>query len=187
MEFTPRQEEIISNAVKLIDKKGIQGLTIKNLATEMQFTEAALYRHFPNKLAILTAIISKFKNQTYESIKTNYEQSPINLKTIFNHLQKLSLYFESNPSIVSVIFAEEIFQNHSSLQKKILELFSMNEEFFAEGIKNSDIRNKSNPQITALCILGSYRLLVKKWKLHNKPYSLVGETKNLINYLENTL
>ena len=49
MEFTNRQIEIIEAAKKLIGEKGIQNITTKNLAKEMAFTEAALYRHFKNK------------------------------------------------------------------------------------------------------------------------------------------
>lgn len=47
-DFTPRQTEIIDKAIQLIDQKGIQGLTIKNLARETGVTEGAIYRHFDN-------------------------------------------------------------------------------------------------------------------------------------------
>ena len=53
MNFTERQIEIIDASKDLIGRKGIQNLTIKNLAKKMSFSEPALYRHFKDKTEIL--------------------------------------------------------------------------------------------------------------------------------------
>ena len=53
---TERQQEIINVALKLINEKGIQGLTMKNLSKEIGISEPAIYRHFENKIEILLAI-----------------------------------------------------------------------------------------------------------------------------------
>ena len=52
-----RQQEIIESAGKLLMEKGIKGLTTKNLAQEMEFSESALYRHFKNKEDIILLFI----------------------------------------------------------------------------------------------------------------------------------
>jgi len=44
-DFTERQIEIIEAATHRIDQFGIQELTIKNLAADLNLSEAALYRH----------------------------------------------------------------------------------------------------------------------------------------------
>ena len=43
---TERQQEIIDVALKLINNRGIQGLTMKNLSREIGVSEPAIYRHF---------------------------------------------------------------------------------------------------------------------------------------------
>ena len=48
-DFTERQIEIMEAATLRIDKYGIQELTIKNLASDLNLSEAALYRHFKSK------------------------------------------------------------------------------------------------------------------------------------------
>ena len=58
--FTNRQIEIIEAAANRIDKHGIQDLTIKTLATDLNLSEAALYRHFKSKNDILHGILSFF-------------------------------------------------------------------------------------------------------------------------------
>lgn len=53
-----RQQEIIASAGKLLMEKGIKGLTTKNLAQEMGFSESALYRHFANKEDIIVLLLN---------------------------------------------------------------------------------------------------------------------------------
>ena len=57
MTFTKRQIEIIDASKDLIGEKGVQNLTIKNLAKKMSFSEPALYRHFKDKTQILKGLL----------------------------------------------------------------------------------------------------------------------------------
>lgn len=55
-EISERQIEIIQATGKILTDTGVAGLTIKKLATAMQFSESAIYRHFESKEAILVAM-----------------------------------------------------------------------------------------------------------------------------------
>ncbi len=55
--ITARQKEIIAASGKLLTQSGINGLTIKNLAAEMGFTEGAVYRHFKSKEEIILLML----------------------------------------------------------------------------------------------------------------------------------
>jgi TetR/AcrR family fatty acid metabolism transcriptional regulator len=59
-DFTHRQIEIMDAATLRIDQYGIQELTIKNLAADLNLSEAALYRHFKSKNEILLGLLSYF-------------------------------------------------------------------------------------------------------------------------------
>ena len=52
-----RSEEIVARAIELAQERGVAGLTTAILARRMGFTEAALYRYFPGKAAILGACL----------------------------------------------------------------------------------------------------------------------------------
>jgi AcrR family transcriptional regulator len=52
-----RHEEITNVAVELAEQEGVGGVTTAALARRLKFTEAALYRHFPGKNAILAAAL----------------------------------------------------------------------------------------------------------------------------------
>lgn len=52
-----RTDEIITRATELAEDRGVSGVTTATLARRMGFTEAALYRYFPGKGAILAAVL----------------------------------------------------------------------------------------------------------------------------------
>ena len=56
-DLSERQFEIITAAGKLLTRSGILGLTIKNLAREMDFSESAIYRHFSSKEEIIISML----------------------------------------------------------------------------------------------------------------------------------
>ncbi len=183
--MTDRQNEIIKASITLISEKGIQGLTIKNLAHAINVTEPALYRHFENKTAILLAILDSFKSfmpEVNDIIKMQNKSSIEKVHYIFNgYFQK----FTEIPELVAVIFSDEIFKNDKKLSEKISYLVEKNEEMFCkiikEGQKSNEIRTDINSKHIAIVIMGSLRLIVKKWELNGYSFDLKKEGDKLFN------
>jgi AcrR family transcriptional regulator len=185
---TARQKEILESALDLISTRGMQGLTIKNLAKSIGVTEPAIYRHYENKMMILVSILDLFKTNTYFI----YEKE---LKGDFSAIQKIehlfNRHFDSfseSPALVSVIFAEEIFRGEPSLTEKISEIIERNHSaisaIIAEGQANGEIRTDIDPKHLAILILGSLRLFVKKWQFSGYGFNINTEGKELLDSLK---
>lgn len=190
-EFTKRQEEIISNAITIIDDKGIQGLTIKNLSKEIGVTEGAIYRHFNNKQQILVSVLSRFEHNIKElekRVMSQEESTPEKIASILHYLRNM---FEKNPAIVSVIFAEEIFKNDKHLEAKITDIIHFNHNFFSriirEGKERGEVREELDESMIVNHIIGSFRLMVKMWKLGGFSVSLKQGVDDLLSYLKTTI
>ncbi len=56
---TARQAEILERVAELVAESGLANLTLKRVADRVGFTEAAIYRHFPNKQALVFALIDQ--------------------------------------------------------------------------------------------------------------------------------
>lgn len=171
-----RQNQIIEETIKLIHIKGIQGLTIKNISTEVGVTEAAIYRHFKSKDEILSTILDDFRlilNSEIQTVLKSDFPAIEKLKMVLNHLIDM---FCSNPYIVSVIFSDEIFKNKQILYDKILHLIKQNNACFKviaeEGQKTKEIRDDIEADELAVIIMGSFRMIVKNWQLNKQDYSL---------------
>ena len=183
--FSKRQQQIIETSVKIIDEKGIQGFTIKNLSTEIGISESAIYRHFESKVMILSAVLESFKQKVEEYYRTLKETNDIPAeKQIHSFFSMMFKHLTNNPALISVIFAEEIFQNELQLSNKVLEIQAVNEKIIKEMIKdltlNAKLSNGDSEEVTII-LSGSVRLLVSKWKKSNNAFDLIEAGEKLIN------
>lgn len=183
--FSKRQQQIIEASVKIIDKRGIQGFTIKNLSNEIGISESAIYRHFDSKVMILSAVLDAFKHRVEEHYKSMKDRKNIPAeKQIHEFFSMVFKFFTANPALTSVIFAEEIFQNEPTLTEKVLEIQAVNEKIVKEMIKGLSLNSKlskSDSQEITIILSGSVRLLVGKWKMGNYSFSLTEEGEKLID------
>jgi AcrR family transcriptional regulator len=184
---TDRQTEIMETTLNLISKKGIQGLTLKNISKKIGISEPAIYRHFASKTEILLAILGNFEDMAVmlSNIMKGY-QAPASEKIGILFSKMLELFTES-PSIVSVIFSEEIFKNEIVLKTKIIEILNQHaqtvETIISKGQEENNVRTDIDARTLALIAMGSFRLLVKKWSLNNHDFNLSEEGKSLIGTL----
>jgi AcrR family transcriptional regulator len=186
-----RQEQIIEESIKLIDSKGIQGFTIKNLSKEIGISEPGIYRHFESKTNILLEILNNFKELSVmfsEIMKNNKATASENISFMFSRMLEL---FSETPSIVSVIFSEEIFKNEEVLKTRIVEILNLHaqtiENIISKGQQENSIRSDVDKKSLALITMGSFKLLVKRWDLNNHNFDISAEGKNLIEVLNKIL
>jgi len=63
-----REEAIIATALELAENRGVAGVTTAALARNLEFTEAALYRYFPSKGAIIAATLRHLGNRLFATM-----------------------------------------------------------------------------------------------------------------------
>ena len=189
--LTERQEQILQESIKLIDTKGIQGFTIKNLSKEIGISEPGIYRHFESKFSILAAILDSFMfrmKRFKDHFNTESKGAIEKIEHIYSsHFQ----FFIQNPAIISVIFAEEIFHNDEVLYKKITEILKINEnlitQIIGEGQINNEIKTEIDKNQITIMLMGSLRLIVKRWKMSSYSFDLMKEGKELINSINSLI
>ena len=189
--LSDRQQQIIEESINIIDEKGIQGLTIKNLSKAIGISEPGIYRHFESKTEILLTILNNFKDMAImlSGLMKDFEGTAIE-KITFMFSRMLDLFSET-PSLVSVIFSEEIFKNEELLKLKITEVLNLHaqtiEDIIATGQKEKNVRQDIELKTLALIIMGSLRLLVKRWDLNNHNFDLRKEGHKLLEGLNKIL
>ncbi|MDD4527380.1 MAG: TetR/AcrR family transcriptional regulator [Candidatus Margulisbacteria bacterium] len=179
--LSSRQREIVDKAIALIAEKGIQNLTIKNLAQKMGFSEPAIYRHFPGKTEILLAIIELFEEKRSQSMDQNLATSSFS-ESLKHLLSKHIQLFAKNPTYATVIFSEELFMNEPELLQKMQSIMNHNEGIILNLIEKNqqkgDIRKDIDKHSLALIIMGGMRLIVKRWVLSCFASELTKDVNN---------
>lgn len=184
--FTERQIEIIEAATKRIDEHGIQDLTIKTLAANLNLSEAALYRHFKSKNEILLGLLTYFIEEMKERlglILSNKDRSPSELlKDLFDSQLKT---FVKKPSVVSVIFSEGIFQFNKELSSTVSSMMELMqnhiEDIVKKGQANDSFSKIVGVSITTTIIMGGMRITVLKWKLSGHNSDLIKDGNKVLS------
>jgi AcrR family transcriptional regulator len=182
---TERQVQILKLSMKLIANKGIQGFTIKNLSNELGISESAIYRHFENKTAILISILDNFKEMVSITPPLLAESNTTAISKVEFLFSRMIEIFIEQPTIISVIFSEEIFINDVVLKGKIMEIQNINqsriEDIIEKGQTENNVRTDVDKSTLALIFIGAFRLLVKRWYLTNNNFDLKEEGAKLIS------
>ena len=169
MDLTSRQIEIIDASKDLIGEKGVQTLTIKNLANKMSFSEPALYRHFKDKTEIIKALLVFHKDIIQSGVLNILNSKKDTLKKFEEILKFKFAHIEKNPALVMVIFSETSFQYNSVLSKvvrKILEERTKKIITLIEiGQQEGSIRQDIDAVQLATIFLGCIRTTILSWKL----------------------
>jgi len=167
--LTLRQQEILDASLLVIDRDGLKRFTMKNVAQEIGVTDAALYKHFPDKGAILGSLAALFKATTLdqlEGIKNNPTLDALGKLEAF--IKGRALQFQENRALTVTLFSEELFRdiasvsslNNDTMESHARQLLSI----VQEGQQNGSIRRDIPSQHVVMLLTGPMRLMVTGWK-----------------------
>lgn len=176
IDLSERQLEIIEVSGKILMQKGVAGLTTKNLAQKMNFSESALYRHFKDKEEIITHLISYLSeniNQRFESIIN----TDLSAEEKFNQLFKSQFsFFKANPHFIVIVLSEGLLDNSETIKNTILNLMQTNSNVFKnlilQGQESKTFNQNIDVDYLVHFIMGTFRLQMLKWKLSNFEFDI---------------
>lgn len=73
LSFEEREEKILKAAINLFSEKGYKGATTKALARKAGINEALIFRHFPDKSGLYTALLQKKLKETEQDFLPEFE------------------------------------------------------------------------------------------------------------------
>lgn len=179
-----RQQEIIEVSGKILLEKGIKGLTTKSLAAEMNFTESAIYRHFPSKEAILELLLNELYFSMSERLHALVNQdlhAITNLELLF---ESQFTFFSKNPHFVIAILSEGLIDESPSIQTIMLKIIQMKTGIIRQIIERGKAKNEINITIEtdALIhiVISTFRMQMFKWKLAHFEFNNVEEGNKIM-------
>ncbi|MEN6446029.1 MAG: TetR/AcrR family transcriptional regulator [Candidatus Cloacimonas sp.] len=183
MELTVRQKDILKAAIAIIANQGYEKLTIKNLATKIGVTEAALYRHFKSKREIVTMILSYFEELSTRVLNEIYESNNAPLENIRKFVEDRYILFGKNPDLAKVMFSEELFKNDPTFKGQFQCIMHKHkqamESYLIQAQKDGIIRKDISSLQLFRLIIGSMRFTITQWNLSDGAFDLPTEGSDL--------
>ena len=164
-----RQLEIVAAAGRILTASGVSGLTIKNLAKEMKFSESAIYRHFASKediiIAMLEFLAQNIDERFNKAITTN--QTPEEKFILL--LQNQFSFFKTNPHFVVAVFSDGLLEASTRINETIHKIMGVKMKHLLpvlkEGQQNKIFTNAISAEDLMHIVMGTFRLQMFKWRV----------------------
>lgn len=182
--ISERQKEIIEATGMILTEQGVSGLTTKNLAARMNFSESALYRHFRNKTDILVVHI----RYLFNNVRERLEGIPVAENTVQRSLEMFMesqfRFLSQNRHFVVAMLSETLLDEGSPVREVCLEMFAYVQQFFSnlmrKGIATGEIGLRFSPEAVFHCVMGAFRAVMLRWKLSDFGFDLEEEGNRIM-------
>ncbi len=171
-EHSARQTRIISEAFTLLERYGLPELTTKRLAAALGVSEAALYRHFASKRAILEGMVERLEANTVESWTHACAAGPAPLAQIRAFFVRQAHQFESFPPLSLFLLNAEPLRHEAQLYRRVQDLMTRSlaqlHELLTQARASGSVNPAADPETLVFMVAGGFRLLVSSWHEHGE-------------------
>ena len=125
------KEALISAGLEILSKKGIEGLSLRNVAKQIGVSHTAPYNHFHNKQDLLAAISAAGHKQLHIVLLEAYQNFKNTPKDLVTEIAWAYLQFAlQNPDKFKLMFsgALEVEENHPEFEEITQKTISLFEE-----------------------------------------------------------
>lgn len=183
-DVSERQLEIIEAAGKILTESGVSGLTIKNLAAEMGFSEAALYRHFKSKEDIIVAML-EYLAQSMDERLTQVVPASNTPRNKFSALFRDQFrFFKKHPHFVVVVFSDGLLEESTRINQAIFRIMSIKMKHLMpvimEGQNNGAFTSEITTEELVHIVMGTFRLQMYKWRIAHFKFDIERQGDNMI-------
>lgn len=172
---TVRQKQIIDAALAIICESGLETLTMKNIASRVGFSDAAVYRHFRNKSFILSAMVDRFADGSRQELERINAGNGSGSEQVRQFFIDRCRTFAADRALATVMFAEDLFKSDPLLAARIHETMQTHRRLLLQSIRRGqrqgDIADLPAAHLFTI-IMGSLRLLVLQWQVSGFTFEL---------------
>ncbi len=165
-----RQSEILDRTLELVREAGLGGLTTKKIAERVGFSEAALYRHFPTKQALILGLMDRLEEMLVRPAREIAADGDL---PIVQRLEKILLghvrLIREQNSLPILLLAEASASDDPELLGRMRSIFhgyvSILEGLLREGQAREEIHDVVEADCLALALLGAPAALAIRHRL----------------------
>ena len=164
-----RKADIISAVLRLVDRKGVNGVTTKRIALEVGVAEGALYKHFRSKNEIFLRILEVTELQLQEEYAGMAGRGLGPEQWLEALFQFLVAYLEEFPGLYRTVFSDALYAGDSELRQRfkttIHGLKESAEQAIRSGVNAGLFRAELDPHTSAIMYLGVVDTSFTLWSI----------------------
>lgn len=165
-----RQNQIVDAVARLITVKGMDSVTIHDIAGEVGVTEAAIYRHFVSKRQIFSYVIYKWKESLIASVRAGAQEEITALHTLEQAFWSQLSEVENHRALSSIVIVQAISFEGAGLGAEVAsvidEYLQAVRRLLLEGVQEGSVRPDISFDAAATNFFGMIQSTATMWALN---------------------
>jgi AcrR family transcriptional regulator len=182
-----RKESLILTAIEIINERGIQGLSVREVAKRQGISNASIFSHFKSKNELILCVLEHYTQYDTAVIQTIKLKGLKSIDAIKYFVESYYTYYENYPQITTISLAYDGLRCEEGLAEKIYSILSNRSAALIQMIEEAKTKNELRSEVDSECIsdviLGSCREVCQKWRIENYSFPL----KDRIMYTLNAI
>jgi TetR/AcrR family transcriptional regulator len=138
-----RREQILQTLAAMLEQPGTERITTALLASKLDVSEAALYRHFASKAQMFEGLIDFIEHSLFSLINQIAEREGDGAQKAARMVTVLLQFGEKNPGMVRVMVGDALVFENERLHQRMNQLFERVESALRQVLRAAAEANKS--------------------------------------------
>jgi TetR/AcrR family transcriptional regulator len=180
-----RKQQILETLAKMLEAPKREKITTAYLASQLDVSEAALYRHFASKAQMFEGLIEFIEQSLFGLINKISTEETDGLAQVHRTVSVLLMFAEKNPGMTRVLIGDALVNEDDRLQLRINQLYDRLESTLKQSLRIAETQTgkKLEPEAQAnllICfVIGRWHQFAKSG-FKRKPMEFVKEQLNFL-------
>lgn len=145
-----RRVQILQALAEMLESSGTERITTSALATRLEVSEAALYRHFASKAQMFEALIDFIEQSVFSLINQINDREPNPQVQVAKVMAMLLQFGEKNPGMARVMVGDALVFENDRLQQRMNQFFDRFESSLKQSLRAAaEVQNSATPTVDA--------------------------------------
>lgn len=171
-----RQDQIVETAFEMMTESSIKRFHIKDIALRMGMASSALYRHFRNRDAVMSAVLELIRTKLYRNIEVVRQASDDAVERLRELLARHVRLIRERHGIPRILFSDELWGENQERRQKMFRIVSGYlaevEDIVREGQRKGQISEGITPKAVAKFFFGTVQPAALLWYMSGGQFDL---------------
>jgi TetR/AcrR family transcriptional regulator len=143
-----RRVQILQTLASMLERPGAERVTTAALASKLDVSEAALYRHFASKAQMFEGLIEFIETSVFSLVNQIVERETNPSARLSKTITMVLQFGEKNPGMCRVMTGDALVYEHERLQERMNQLFDKLETSFKQSLRDL-VASSATPTVQA--------------------------------------
>jgi AcrR family transcriptional regulator len=142
-----RRRQIAEAAMGLVADQGLRRLSMAAIARRVGIVPSGIYRHFPNKDALIAAVLDRIEERLLANVAAAREEHADPLDCLKDILSRHIRFIREGRAIPRIIFSDDMHAGHPDRRQRVLRIVKRYTDEIATIVRAAQTSHRIRPEL----------------------------------------